>query len=58
MTTPSVALRHTTVDLQEKTETALVLQGRHDPCVAPRAVPVIEAVTALVLTGLMLENQM
>jgi chorismate synthase len=32
----------------------LVIQGRHDICVGPRAVPVVEAMTALVLADLML----
>ena len=32
------------------------VQGRHDPCVVPRAVPVVEAVTALVLADLLLQN--
>ncbi|MCD8073409.1 MAG: chorismate synthase, partial [Alistipes sp.] len=27
----------------------LVIQGRHDPCILPRAVPVVEAATALAL---------
>src|SRR4029434_2331298 len=30
-------------------ETELQARGRHDPCVLPRAVPMVEAVTALVL---------
>jgi chorismate synthase len=30
-------------------ETLLLAPGRHDPCVVPRAVPVVEAMTALVL---------
>lgn len=30
-------------------ETTLLSRGRHDPCVVPRAVPVVEAMTALVL---------
>jgi len=34
------------VDLQE---TTLRGRGRHDPCVLPRAVPIVEAMTALVL---------
>jgi chorismate synthase len=32
-----------------KTETALAARGRHDPCVLPRAVPIVEAMAALVL---------
>ena len=34
----------------------LVLHGRHDPCIAHRAVPVVEAVTAAVLLDLLLEG--
>ena len=30
-------------------ETELAARGRHDPCVLPRAVPMVEAMTALVL---------
>ncbi|MDB6167482.1 MAG: Chorismate synthase [Verrucomicrobia bacterium] len=37
-----------TVDIHG-TETELVARGRHDPCVLPRAVPIVEAMTALVL---------
>ena len=33
----------------EKTETTLAARGRHDPCVLPRAVPMVEAMAALVL---------
>jgi chorismate synthase len=37
-----------TVDVQGM-ETELIGRGRHDPCVVPRAVPIVEAMTALVL---------
>jgi chorismate synthase len=37
-----------TVDLQGAA-TELIGRGRHDPCVVPRAVPIVEAMTALVL---------
>jgi chorismate synthase len=30
-------------------ETLLLARGRHDPCVVPRAVPIVEAMAALVL---------
>jgi chorismate synthase len=33
----------------EKKETTLAARGRHDPCVLPRAVPLVEAMAALVL---------
>ena len=35
-------------------KTILTIQGRHDVCVAPRAVPIVEAMTALVLADLLL----
>jgi chorismate synthase len=38
-----------TVDLETMEEVELVVEGRHDPCIVPRAVPVVEAMTALVL---------
>ena len=31
----------------------LVIHGRHDPCIVPRAVPVVEAVTALTLLDML-----
>lgn len=34
---------------REKKETELIARGRHDPCVVPRAVPMVEAMVALVL---------
>ena len=52
--TPSIALPQRSVDLETMQETELVITGRHDPCVVPRAVPVVEAVTALVLADRLL----
>ena len=50
--TPSVAKPQMTVNLESVTEEELVIEGRHDPCIVPRAVPCIEAVTALALINL------
>jgi chorismate synthase len=36
---------------------SLEAQGRHDPCVVPRAVPIVDALTAFVLADLRLENR-
>lgn len=47
--TPSIARPQPSVDLDSMTETTLELRGRHDPCIAPRAVPVAEAICALAL---------
>lgn len=40
---------------RERKEIAFEACGRHDPCVVPRAVPVVEAMTALVVLDLLLE---
>lgn len=45
----SIASRQSTVDLNSGKEVDLVVPGRHDPTVVPRAVPVLESTTALVL---------
>lgn len=54
--TPSIAKQQKTVSLSRMEEADLVIKGRHDPCIAHRAVPVVEAVTALVLLDLLLEE--
>ena len=45
--TPSIAAQQRSVDMETMTETVLCVQGRHDPCIVPRAVPVVEAAAAL-----------
>lgn len=45
--TPSIARTQFTIDMRRMENAELELQGRHDPCVVPRAVPVIEAAAAL-----------
>ena len=47
--TPSISRPQTTVSLGRMEETTLEVKGRHDPCIAPRAVPVAEAAAALAL---------
>ena len=51
--TPSISKEQDTVDLQKKENAKLVINGRHDPCIVPRAVPVIEAVTAVAILNLL-----
>jgi len=45
--TPSIAIPQQTVSLSAHIEKELQILGRHDPCIVPRAVPVIEAAAAL-----------
>jgi chorismate synthase len=44
-----------TVDVHGK-ETELIGRGRHDPCVVPRAVPIVEAMAALVIVDHWMRN--
>ncbi|KAK1553179.1 hypothetical protein Q3G72_030188 [Acer saccharum] len=46
--TSTIARKQQTVT-RDKKETELIARGRHDPCVVPRAVPMVEAMVALVL---------
>ena len=50
--TSSIAKEQDTVDMQSGEATKLVVSGRHDPCILSRAVPVIEAATALAISEL------
>lgn len=52
--TPSISREQTTVDLETREAVSLEIKGRHDPCVAVRAVPVIEAVAALTILDIVL----
>lgn len=52
--TPSIGMSQQTVNLSSLTEETLTIHGRHDPCVVPRALPVVEAVTAIALVDLLL----
>ena len=51
--TPSIRREQMTVDRENRAR-KLTIGGRHDPCICPRLVPVVEAMTALVLTDLAL----
>ena len=53
--TASIAREQDTVDLEKRENARLVIHGRHDPCIVPRAVPVTEAVTALTVLDMLLE---
>ncbi len=52
--TPSISKSQRTIDIAEKKDADLVIEGRHDPCIVQRAVPVIEAVTAIGILDLIL----
>lgn len=52
--TASISQKQKTVNLDTMQETELVIKGRHDPCIAVRAVPVVEAAAAVELTDILL----
>lgn len=54
--TPSIGRRQQSVDLVARSDAELVVHGRHDPCIVPRAVPVAEAACALALLDALLED--
>lgn len=55
--TPSIAAAQRSIDLKTMQPVSLSVGGRHDPCIAVRAVPAAEAVTALVLWDLLSEKE-
>lgn len=54
--TPSISISQKTVDLDTMAETTLITEGRHDPCVAFRATPIVEAAVALGILDAILED--
>ena len=54
--TPSIGIEQKTVDVKTMENTTVTVKGRHDPCVAVRAVPVVEAVAATVILDMLLEE--
>lgn len=45
--TPSIGMAQETISLKTGTAAQLEIKGRHDPCILPRAVPVVEAMAAI-----------
>ena len=53
--TPSISQPQETVDYSAMKNETLVVKGRHDPCIVPRAVPCVEAAVSLAVLSHMLE---
>lgn len=51
--TASIAKAQNTIDIEKREVSKIEIVGRHDPCIVPRALPVIEAVTAIAIFELM-----
>lgn len=54
--TPSISQKQKSVDFKSMTEEELIIKGRHDPCVVPRAVPCVESALNIALLSSMLEQ--
>lgn len=54
--TPSIAAKQQSVSFKEMTQKQLQIVGRHDPCIVPRAVPVVEAAAAVAIFDALLGN--
>ena len=54
--TPSIAQIQKSVNMKDKKNADLNIQGRHDPCIVPRAVPVLESVMALTILDQLMER--
>ncbi len=52
--TPSIAKDQKTVNIAKMKKATLRVKGRHDPCVVPKAVPVVESAVAIVLADHMI----
>lgn len=53
----SIKKKQQTINVREGKAAELEVEGRHDPCIVPRVLPVLEAVTALGLMDLMMGGQ-
>jgi chorismate synthase len=55
--TPSILKEQSTVNIKSGKETTIKIHGRHDPCIVPRAVPVVKSMMAIMLCDLALRAQ-
>jgi chorismate synthase len=56
--TSSIVKEQNTVDLRSMENARISVKGRHDPCVVPKAVPVVEAVVAIILADHMIRAEL
>ena len=55
--TPSIGKKQLSVDLVKKQNVEIEIKGRHDACIVPRAVPVVEAAVAIALADALREEE-
>ena len=54
--TPSIAKPQRTIDMERVAPVEIAVTGRHDPCIVPRAVPVMEAAAAIAIYDAILSD--
>ena len=52
--TPSIGKLQKTININKMTNTEVEIEGRHDPCIVPRAIPVVEAATAIAILDMII----
>ncbi|MEG1496530.1 MAG: chorismate synthase [Clostridiales bacterium] len=55
--TPSIGQEQQSVNLKTNTMEKLIIEGRHDPCIVPRAVPILEAIMAMTILDFIVERK-
>ena len=53
--TASISKKQKTININHMSNSDLIVKGRHDPCIVPRAVPVIEAAIALCILDIFMD---
>ncbi len=56
--TPSIGKEQDSISLSKQTAEKLVIHGRHDPCIVPRAVPCMEAAAAIAIADILLSDRL
>ena len=54
--TPSIVQAQRTIDIAKRENAVVEIAGRHDPCIVPREVVVLESLLALALCDLMMDD--
>jgi chorismate synthase len=55
--TSSISKKQDTVDLEKMKNTTIEIKGRHDPCIVPRVLPVLESMLAIVIVDHAIRNK-
>lgn len=54
--TPSISQKQNTININSLENSNIIIKGRHDPCIVPRVIPVIEAAIAICILDILIEH--